>query len=286
MKKIGITTESAADLKEELIEKYNIGIVNFRADLEKIKHIPGNVFEKMRRAEEQKIDSTIKTSQPSIADYLNVFKKKLEEFEEVIHISISSKVSGAYNSAMQAKKFLGAQGEKIHILDSEKASGAQAFLTLKTIEDIEKGLNLKEILENLNERIKKTFLIFMYDNPKWLKASGRFPKIAQIGLQKMKDFNIGIVMREKEGVIRPMTIKKNIKDLAEPLFDEFKKFTKNTKNKISIIITHGDNEKEAIKLKQKLETLNNIEVLYISLLDVVLGAHAGPGSLLLNFMYE
>jgi fatty acid-binding protein DegV len=47
MKKIGITTESAADLSEELIKKYNIGIVNFKANLEKIKDIPGNIFNKM-----------------------------------------------------------------------------------------------------------------------------------------------------------------------------------------------------------------------------------------------
>ena len=286
MKKIGITTESAADLPEELIKKYNIGIVNFKVDLEKIKDIPGNIFEKMRKAEEEGKESTVKTSQPSIADYIGVFKNKLEEFEEIIHVSISSKVSGAYNSAMQAKKFLGKQSERIHVLDSQKASGAQALLILKAMEDIEKGINLKEIKDNFNKRIKKVFLFFMYDNPKWLKAGGRFPKIAQIGLQKMKDFNISIIMREKDGVIKPMTIKKNVTNLVDPLFDEFKKFTKNTKEKISVVITHGDNIKEALKLKEKLETLKNIEVLYVSLLDVVLGAHAGPNLLLINFIYE
>jgi len=286
MKKIGVTTESAADLSEELVKKYNIGIVNFKVDLDKLKNIPGNIFEKMRKAEQEGIESTVKTSQPSIADYIGVFKKKLEEFEEVIHISVSSKVSGAYNSAMQAKKFLGAQSERIHILDSQKASGAQALLVIKAIEDIEKEANLKQITDNFNERVKKAFLFFMYDNPKWLKAGGRFPKIAQIGLQKMKDFNIGIIMREKGGVIRPMTIKKNVRNLADPLFDEFKKFTKDIKEKISVVITHGDNDKEALKLKEQLETLKNIEVLYVSLLDVVLGAHAGPNTLLINFIYE
>lgn len=286
MKKIGITTDSAADLPEELVKKYNIGVVNFKVDLEKIKDISGNIFEKMRKAEAEGIESAVKTSQPSIADYIGIFKKKLEEFEEIIHVSVSSKVSGAYNSAMQAKKFLGKQSEKIHILDSQKASGAQALLTFKIIEDIEKGLCLEEIKHNFNKRIKETFLLFMYDNPKWLKAGGRFPKIAQIGLQKIKDFNMSVVMREKDGEIKPMAIKKNVTNLADPLFDEFKKFTKDTKEKISVVIGHGDDIKEALKLKEKLETLKNIEVLYISLLDVVLGAHAGPNLLLVNFIYE
>jgi len=286
MKKLGITTETASDLSAEIIKKYNIGIISFKVDLEKVKDFPGNMFEKMRAAEKQKVDSSVKTSQPSIADYIKLFKEKLNDFEEIIHVATSSKASGAYNSAMQAKKFLGAQAEKIHIFDSQKSSAAEGLLVIKAEEDIEKGLSLKEVLQNLNNRIKDTFLLFMYDNPKWVQGGGRFPKIAQVALQKMKGMNISIVLREKGGVLKPMTIKSNVKDLAEPLFEEFKKFTKNTKKKISVIIVHADNEKEAFKLKEKVEALKNVKVLYVKLLDAVLGAHAGPGSLLINFIYE
>ena len=286
MKKLGITTESAADLSEKIIEKYNIGIVNFKVDLERVKDFPGNVFEKMRAAEKQKVDSIVKTSQPSIADYINLFKSKLEDFEEIIHISTSSKVSGAYNSALQATKFLGEKASKIHVLDSLKSSAAEGLLVIKAQEDILKGLSLKEIVNNFNQRIKDTFIIFMYDKPIWVQAGGRFPKITQVVLRKMKDFNISIVMREKGGVLKPMTIRKNVKELAEPMFEEFKKFTEKTKRKISVVIVHADNEKEAFKLKEKVETLKNVKVLYIKMLDVVLGAHAGPGSLLINFIYE
>ncbi|MDD4662185.1 MAG: DegV family protein [Candidatus Pacebacteria bacterium] len=286
MKKIGITTESAADLTEELIEKYNIGIVKFKVDLSKFKDINGSIFNKMRVAEEKGMDSTIKTSQPSLKDYLEMFKKKLEEFEEIIHVAISSKVTGAYNSAMQAKKFLGKDGERVHVLDSKKGSGAQALLILKALEDIEQGLSVKEIKEKIEKRAKNSFLIFMYDKPKWVMASGRCPKIAQVGLQKLKDLKMGVVMREKDGVLKLMTIKRNVKDLTEPLFEEFKKITKDTKTKISVIIAHGDNQEEVEKLKEKLGELKNVKVLYSTLLDVVLGAHAGPGALLLNFIYE
>ncbi|MDD4358386.1 MAG: DegV family protein [Candidatus Pacebacteria bacterium] len=286
MKKIGITTDSASDLKEDIIKKFNIGVAKFHVDLQAIKDFSGNIFEKMRKAEEEGINSEVKTSQPSIAEYINVFKKALENFEEIIHVSVSSKVSGAYNSAMQAKRFLGKDGERVHVLDSETASGAQALLIVKALEDIEKQLRIEEIINNFNKRIKDTFLFFMYDNPKWLKSGGRFPSLAALGLQKIRAMNIGIVMREKGGVIRPMAVKKNIRGLAEPLFDEFKKFTRNTQKKIKVIITHADNPNEAKKLETLLSPLQNVNVLYSSIMDIVLGAHAGPNTLLINFIYE
>ncbi len=275
MKKIGITTELAADIKEDLIKKYNIGVVAFHTDIKE------NIFKKMRETGE-----CIKTSQPSMAVYLEMFKKKLEEFEKIIHITTSSRVSGAFNSANQAKKFLGENAKRVLILDSEKSSAAQGLLVLKTQEDVDLGLSLKEILNNFKERVKNTFVFFMYDEPKWLKAGGRFPKIAQIGLQKIKDFNVSLVLREKGGVIRPVAFKKNATNLVDPLFDEFKKFTKGVEKKINVVITHGDDMIQANELRKKLETLKNVKVLYIKLLDIVLGAHIGPNALVINFEYD
>jgi len=286
MTKIGITTDSASDLAEEIVKKYNIGIANFKVDLQKIKDLPGNIFEKMREAQRQGIDSAVKTSQPSIQEYLKIFKKGLEDFEEIIHVSMSSGASGAYNSAMQAKKFLGKDSERIHILDSEEASGAQSLLIIGALEDIEKKLNAEEIISNFNKRIKNTFLYFTYDDPKWLISGGRVPFLAGFGLKKMKEMNIGLLMHTKDGVIKPLTLKKNMKDLATPLFEEFKKKTKNIQSQIKVIITHADNPSEANKLREMLNSMENVDVLYSSIMDVVLGAHTGPNTLLINFQYE
>jgi len=274
MKRIGVTTEGAADLKKDLIERYNIGIVDFKTGTS-VK----NIFKEMRETQKP-----IKTSQPSIAQYIQLFKKKLEEFEEIIHIATSARVSGAFNSAMQARKFLGENSERVHILDSEKSSAAQGLLVLRAQQDILKGFDLKQIIDNFNKRVKQTFVFFMYDDPKWLKVGGRYPKIVQIGLQKIKDFNMGIVMREKQGVIKPVAFKRNIQNIIDPLFEEFKKFVGDKKT--NVVITHGDNKGIADKLRQKLKELENIKILYTELLDTALGAHIGPDALILSFNYE
>lgn len=287
MKKIAVTTDSASDMPEAFAKKNNITVIPFHIDLENVKEFSGNLFEKMRQADNKGVASSVKTSQPSLQQYLTVFKDKLEEFEEIIHVSISSKLSGAYNSAMQAKKFLGKDANRVHILDSEIGSGAQTLLVLDIIEDLKKELNTEQIINNFKENIKRNFLFFVWEDGKWLKNGGRLPAILPIGLQKMKQMNIGLVMRAKNGLLKPMAIKRNVIDIATPLFEEFNKTNKNFKGKIKAIITHADNEKEADKLKKMLLSLNNVEIIYTDIMSAVLGSHAGPGLVVLNFeQYE
>jgi len=286
MKKIGLTIDSNGDLADEVIQKNNISIIDFHIDFGNFESLKGNVFEKQRQGDKQGLEGGIKTSQPSLQKYLTTFKEKLKEFEKIIHISFTSKASGAYNAAIQARKFLGKDAERIHILDSKTGSGAQGLLMLKVLEDIKKKLNVDKIVENFNKNIKGNFLIFTYDDPKWLFAGGRMPKILPYGLKKMKQMNIGMIMCVKNGAIKPFSIKRNFFELATPLFEEFQKKTKDFKGKIDVIISHGDNPVQAKKLKELLETIKNVDIKNIKLLDIVLGAHTGPNTIVLSWQYE
>lgn len=286
MKKIGVTADAPADLLETFAAENDIVTVPFHLDLQKIKDFPGNIFEKMRKGEELGIDSSVKTSQPSLQQYLKVFQDALKKYEEVIHVAITSKASGAYNSAMQAKKFLGKDSDRVHVLDSETGTGAQALLIMKIVDDIKKNLDLDQIIQNFKRNIGKTFLIFTYDNPKWLKSGGRFPSIIPMGLQKMKEMNIKLMLREKNGMIKPMGIKK-AKDIATPLFEEFSKMIKNVKGRIDVVITHADNIEEVNTLKKLIQSIKNkdINILYDKILTNEFVAHAGLKTIVLSFAY-
>jgi len=286
MQKIGLTIDSSGDLSKEFIEKNDIDVVDFHIDLGEFESIDGHIFQKQRTGEKLGKQGGIKTSQPSLQKYLNAFKKKLNEYEKVIHLSFSSGASGAYNAALQAKKFLGIEGERITILDSETGSGAQGLLMIEIIKNIKENLNLEKIIEKFKSNVKNNFLIFAYDDPKWLFAGGRMPKILPYGLQKMKQMKIGVIMCVKDKKIRPYSIKRNFFELATPLFEEFEKKTNGIKEKINVIISHGDNPEQANKLKQLIEKKENVEIKNIDLLDIVLGAHTGPNTLVLSWQYE
>lgn len=282
MEKIGLIVDEGADLPNELIEKHKISIVPFKVDFGKLAEFPGNIYEKMKEAEKRKIKAYIKTSQPSPGDFLAAFKEKLKEFEEIICITITSKHSGTYNSALQAKNFL-EEKEKIHVVDSLSGSAGQGLIVLKAASLIERGFKIKEILENLKKSIPKTHLIFVLKDPERLEASGRIPHIFASFLRAMQKIGIKLLLGIRNGKIKPIGIKKGVKDIASALFEEFEvKISKLKPDKIiKVAITHAQNLKEAMKLKEMIEKIKNTEISFINLIGNILGGLAGPGAIAL-----
>jgi len=171
---IGIVTDEACDLPKEIIEKYNIGIVPLNVFWPEIENIPGeNVFQKIRELEKRGDKSFAKTSQPSPKAFIDVFESQLEKFEKIICLTITSKHSGTYNSACQAKRFMGEAGENVYVIDSLNASAGLGLIILKTIALIEKGLVAEEIMEKIKTILSDVKVYIMLEGPKRLEASGR-----------------------------------------------------------------------------------------------------------------
>ncbi|MDK2949328.1 MAG: fatty acid kinase fatty acid binding subunit [Patescibacteria group bacterium] len=281
--KIGLVADEAFDLPQEIIEKYKIGVAKFKVDLQELKDLPGNIYQKTREAEKRRISSTVKTSQPSINDFLNVFKEKLNEFEEIFCVTISSKISGTYNSAVQAKKFLQKElQDKVHVIDSLNGSAGEGLVALEIIELIKDNLNSQEINNKIEE--SKTKLLGVYHDPKWLEASGRFPRFVPAIMQRVEKMSIKPIIGMKNGKLSVTGIKRNITDLSSALFEEFEKATRVAREngkKIVVGITHADDISQAEKLKEMVLSLKNTKVAFINLTCFPIGGHIGPNSLIL-----
>jgi len=282
--KIGIVADEGGDLPKELIEKHKISIVPFKVDLGEMKDLPGNIYQKIREAEKRGLKSFIKTSQPSPGDFLKAFKEKLKEFEEIICVTITSKHSGTFNSALQAREYL-PEKEKIHVIDSLSVSGGEGLIILKAVSLIEEGLKIKEILGKLKDAVLKTNLIFMLENPKWAENSGRIPKVLGTFLRKMQSFGFHPILGIKRGRVIPVGVKREAKDMASSLFDELKKRTLN-KGKISVAITHAENEAEAKKLVGLIKGLKNCQIKFLNIIGEIVGGLSGPGALALAWQEE
>jgi len=273
---IGIVGDEAVDLPEEIIKDNDISLVRFKIELQDLEKFPGNIYEKMRAADKQGTISFVKTSQPSINDFAKVFNEKLQKYKEIICFTISSKVSGTYNSAIQAQKFLSAElRERVHVFDTLNGSAGEGVTVLKAIEFLKKGLKAKEIIEKLNAEVKNIKLLGIYENGKWLEASGRIPRFVNKGAERM---GIKPVFGFKDGKLAIVGIKR-VKEAAEVLFEEFKKRIQPDKP-IIVGITHADNEEQVNKLKELLSKIN-INVAFSSLVCIPIGGHIGPGTLVL-----
>jgi len=285
--KIGIVADEGGDLPKELIEKHKISIVPFKIDLGEMRDFTGNIYQRIREAEKRGLKSFVKTSQPSPGDFLKAFKEKLKEFEEIICVTVTSKHSGTFNSALQAKEFL-PEKEKIHVIDSMNVSGGEGLIILKVVSLIKSGLKISEVLEKLKESILKTNLVFVLENPKWAVASGRIPKVLGALLERMQRLGFYPVLTIKKGKIKLSSIRKGVRDLSDALFEEFKsKISKEkVKSEIKITITHADNEKEAKKLEELILKVKNCKIEFKNIIGNILGGLSGPGALVLAWQIE
>jgi len=285
--KIGIVADEGGDLPKELIEKHKISIVPFKVDLGEMKDLAGNIYQRIREAEKRGLKSFVKTSQPSPGDFLRAFKEKLKEFEEIICITVTSKHSGTFNSALQAREYL-PEKEKIHVVDSLNVSGGEGLIILKTASLIKSGLKMNEILKRLKESISKTNLIFVLENPKWAVASGRIPKILGAILERMQSLGFYPVLTLKKGKVSLSSVRKRVKDLSGALFEEFKSkiLKEKIESQVKTAITHADNEKEAKKLENAILKIKNCKVEFTNIIGNIVGGLSGPGALALAWQTE
>lgn len=94
------------------------------------------------------------------------------------------------------------------------------------------------------------------------------------------------ILTLKDGQIVTKKIQRNARNRAEALFNQFKEdVLTNNDNKTEVIITHADCEDEAKKLARMVEKYSkNITIKYVNILSPVLGAHLGPGALLISYL--
>lgn len=287
---IGLVVDETCDILDKIIEKYKIGFVRHKIEWPAGEKLKGdNIYQKMREAENKKIKELPKTAQASPKNFLDIYKKTFENLSKngkIISIVLSSKLSGAFNSAKQAEKLFG--DNKVKVIDSLNVSAGLALLILKAIELVQEQRDFEEIIEEL-EKIIENQEIKLYgalDDPRWLEAGGRMSSNQAKWVRRMQKIGIRPLITVKEGKIEKGGIVFGAEDLATALFKKFNKLTKKiikNKKKIRAIINHCDNEPEARKLKEMLKEIG-VEVQYVNLVSPIIGSHVGPGTLILGWM--
>ncbi|KPJ57196.1 hypothetical protein AMJ49_01110 [Parcubacteria bacterium DG_74_2] len=286
MQKIGLVTEEGADLPKEIIEKYQIAVAPIKMDWPEIENLPGeNTFQKMRELEKSGVKSFGKTSQPSPKDFLDAFKKQLERFDKILCITLTSKLSGTYNSAVQARNFLEPEDQKrIFIVDSLSVSAGESLLILRAVDLIKEGKEIEEIAKELEKFVPQIHTFAIIKNPKWAEASGRLSSFLANWLRRMAKIGVRPLIKIKKGVVVSGGIITGAKDIPTAIFRRFaaetKKLIKEGKE-IRVVITHGDDLEGAQRLKEMIEKeFKNAEVAFLNLIDNVLGILTGPNAML------
>lgn len=226
----------------------------------------------------------VKTSQISVGEYKEFFKKFLEAGQDVLHLTISSGISGTYNSACLAANMLAEDypDRTISVVDSFGGSCGYGMLVEKAAELRAEGWRLSEVAEWIElHRLEMQHYFFCTDLSYMIKG-GRIPRYVGLLAQKMKicpvmvaDGNGAIVMSDK---IR--TGKKAMKRAVEHIAD-FAENGADYSGKLMIGHTDIDLATEtAVMIRQHYPHIRNIVIRQIG---ITFSGHCGPGCVALFY---
>ncbi|MCH5275225.1 MAG: DegV family EDD domain-containing protein [Lachnospiraceae bacterium] len=182
MKKIGISTDCLSDLPDSYLLAHNIDIMRFYIHTTNSKFTgkfkdgveitARNVLEYLEDGGEMP-----KTRIAVSEEYRVFFQKNLKEYDEIIHIAISSKASLSYHNATESLQLLGEDSERVTVIDSGHLSMGLGLMVLKAVEMRDSGKTAAEIveaIENMRSMISSSFFVptanHLYHNGKISKS--------------------------------------------------------------------------------------------------------------------
>jgi len=217
-----------------------------------------------------------KTSQPSPQAFYEMFKKQLDDGHTILSFSITSKLSGTYQSAHIAKGMFSDEEQKnIYLIDTESLSVGVIYLVKKADELLAKGTGIEQVVEWLEEAKKKIRLFALLDTLENLKKGGRI-STAQAFIGEMLSIkpiiliNDGIV--DNFGKFRGR--KKGLKALSEKI-SSYQALDRSV-----LFVAHSfERLEEAIEELKEVVDVSLFEQVYYTKLGSTLGTHAGQDTL-------
>ena len=273
---IKIITDSTADLLADTLNKVQVVPLTLRFGkdeyIDKVT-IDNNTF--YNKLIESDILPT--TSQATPNDFEKVFKTIVPK-DQAICITLSSKLSGTYQSAMIAAM----DYDNIYVLDSNNVTVGASILIKQALHYVEEGLAFETIISKLEEDKKKIVLIALVDTLEYLKKGGRISSAVAIAGTIL---NIKPVIAIEDGEIKILGKARGSKQGNNYLVQEIRKNGGVDFSKPVLLGYTGTNDD---MLKKYIEDSKHIwqegldEVKYTSV-GAVIGTHAGPGAIAVAF---
>jgi DegV family protein with EDD domain len=270
---IKIVTDSTAGLSEALIREHDIRIIPLyvhfgeEAFKEGIDITTEQFYERLRTSA-----NLPTTSQPSVGEFHEVFKELIDAGHEVLALTISSKLSGTWNSAMGALEML--PGAPISVVDSLCTSLAMYMLVESALERIAAGATRQEVAAHLEELKGRLKILFVVDTLEYLAKGGRIGNArAFMGtLIKIKP-----LLLLENGAIEPCEqVRSKGKALARML-ELVEQKVAGQGAQAHVAIAHGMALDEALAFRKEVVARLGCAEPPVSEVGTVLGAHLGPG---------
>lgn len=287
MSKFILSCCSTADMKEEFFTGRDIKYVCFHYEIDGVEYSDdlgksmsfADFYKKMEQG------AYTKTSQVNVDEYTTFFEKFLNEGYDILHVCLSSGISGSYNSAMIAKSDLEERypDRKLYVVDSLNASSGFGLIMDKLADLRDEGKNIDEIHDWLeknkmycNAWVLTTDLTYLVRGGRVSKAAGMFG--TALSICPIIEVNVEGKLLSRDKV---RTKKKAIRELVnkmEALADGGAEYT--GKCFLSQSACMEDAEAVASLVKERFPSVGEI---VINDIGTTIGSHTGPGTIALFF---
>ena len=280
MKSIAIVTDSNCGMSPTQVKDlgiYMLPMPFFIDDKEYLEDIDMNQSEFFQHLE-QNPGCKVSTSQPTPESDTTLWDKLLKDYDEIVHIPMSSGLSSSMQTArMLAEDYDG----RVRVVNNQRISGTLRYSAIEAIQQAKNGLSADEIGTWLEKTRFDSSIYITVATLKYLKQGGRItPAAAALGTmlrlkpvlqiqgEKLDAFSKARTMTQAKS-----TMTKAIKDDIADRFGE----------KINLDVIHSHNLEAAEEFrKEVLTTFPNIGEVNIFPLSLSVSCHIGPGSLALT----
>jgi len=279
---VAIVTDSAADLPDAIAERYAIGVVPVRVDLDGRDYIDKvglTTREFYRRmAHSQQLP---RTSQPPAGDFSRQFELALAHHRQVVYVGLSRAVSGTLQSGEHAAART--NSGRVQVFDTFNAAAGQALLVWRAAEMAEQGMTAKAILAEL-ERLRPQTLLWALTRdishavrggrvPGWAAPLARFTSLLAMARIR-RDGRLGVC-----GVL--FTRKRAPEAFARRVAAAMPQ-----SGRWRVIVGHCDAPEQGARLLAALRERIEIVEGFVVETGAAIGAHAGQGALIVAVQPE
>lgn len=278
MKKVAIVTDSNSGITQMQAEELGIYVIpmpfmiNNRNYFEDIDLTQNEFYEKLETGAE------VITSQPSPEQVMNMWDKLLQEYEEIVHIPMSSGLSGSCQSAIV---LAGEYNEKVQVVNNQRISVTQRQSALDAKMLAQSGKGAKEIKELLEADKFNSSIYIMLDTLYYLKKGGRItPAAAAIGsFLKLKPV-LQIQGEKLDAFSKARTRAQGKNTMITAIRNDMeKRFGGADKNNIWLQMAYTKDIEAAKKFKEELEDNFPGFEIHMDPLSLSVACHIGPGAL-------
>lgn len=280
MKRIAIVTDSNSGISQEEAKEIGCFVVPMPFIINEEIYFEGVNLTNDKFYEIQGSGTRVTTSQPNINEIVELWETLLKDFDEIVHIPMSSGLSQSCETALNfAESFNG----KVQVVDNKRISVTMKGSVEDAIKMAKEGNSASEIKKYLEENARNSSIYIMVDTLKYLKQGGRVtPAAAAIGAV----LNIKPVLQIQGGKLDQYAKVLNVKAAKAKMIEGIKKdfegrFAEFVKaGEMRLAVAHTKNEENAKAFAEELKQIfPNVPVVYVDSLSLSVATHIGPKSL-------